>query len=344
MIEHPIALLGFGNVLRAFAALLQHKTPHLQEKYGVKLKVVGIMTQRKGYAVNPAGINLPAALELVKKQQPLTALHTGAPCEDVFAFIRQVPAATILEGTWLNPRDGQPATDYLRAILHAGKNVVTANKGPVAYAYHELRDLAAHKGLGFFFESTVMDGCPLHSLAREGLLGVEIRRIRGVLNSTTNSILTRLEEGIAFETAVREMQDAGLAEADPSNDIDGWDAAVKINVLANIYMDAGLKPADVEREGIRHITIQDAQSALQAGQRIKLLCEAVRENGKVHIRVQPHRLPLNDPLAGVSRTAGAVSFETDVLPQVTVIEGESSPTTTAYGMLVDTLNIVRGRR
>jgi homoserine dehydrogenase len=165
-----------------------------------------------------------------------------------------------------------------------------------------------------------------------------------VLNSTTNFILTRLEEGVEFETAVKEMQEAGLAEADPSNDIDGWDAAVKINVLANVLMDSDLRPADVQRKGIREVTIGTAQNAVKENRRIKLLCEAQRDGDKVKLSVQPVELPLSDPLAQVSRTSSAVSIETDILPQVTLIEGDSSPVTTAYGMLVDTLNTVRGRR
>jgi homoserine dehydrogenase len=342
--EHTIALLGFGNVLRAFAALLLRKQADLQSKYDVRLKVVGIITQSKGYVIQPDGIDLNAALACVKRGNSLTELHQDEPIAGMVDFIQRVPAQTILEGTWLNPHDGQPATDYLRAALLAGKNVVTANKGPIAFAYRELDALAKSKGLGFFFESTVMDGCPLHVIAREGLLGLEITRIRGILNSTTNSILTRLEEGKDFQEAVIEMQHAGLAEADPSNDVDGWDAAVKITVLANVVMGADLRPADVEREGIRHITIDTAQQALREGKRVKLLCEAIREGNKVQARVKPTALPLSDPLATVSRTAGAVSFDTDVLPHVTIIEGESSPTTTAYGMLADTLNIIRGRR
>lgn len=344
MVEHNIALLGFGNVLRAFVPLLQRKNDDIEQRYGFRLKVVGIATNSKGMAINPDGLDIEQALALVKAGQPISTLHVGEPLADVFDFIRQVPAEVVLEGTWLNPKTGQPATDFIRTAFESGKHVVTANKGPVAFAFRELHALATSKGLGFFHESTVMDGVPVHVVGREGLLALDIQRIRGILNSTTNSILTRLEEGMEFEDAVVEMQKAGLAEADPSNDIDGWDAAVKINVLANIFMGADLRPSDVEREGIRGVTIEAAQAALLEGHRIKLVCEAVREGNTVKASVRPVRLPMNDPLATVSSTAGAVSIDTDVLPNVTIIEGPSSPTTTAYGMLVDTLNILRGRR
>jgi homoserine dehydrogenase len=343
-VNHRIALLGFGNVLKAFAELLLRKRDYLKQVYDVELTVVGIATNSKGLAINPAGLDLAAALELVKAGKPITELHVGQPVTDALTFIEQVPADIILEATWLDPKTGQPALDYVRAALKSGKHVVTANKGPVAYGYRELRALAQEKNLGFFFESTVMDGAPLHSIAREGMLGLEVKKIRGILNSTTNSVLTRLEEGVAFDEAVAEMQRVGLAETDPSNDIDGWDAAVKINVLANVVMGAELRPTDVDRTGIRNVSIADAQTAVQAGKRIKLVCEAVREGDQVKASVRPMSLPLTDPLANIGQTGGAVAFETDVLPSITLVEGNSSPTTTAYGMLVDTLNIGRGRR
>ncbi|GIK65803.1 MAG: homoserine dehydrogenase [Chloroflexota bacterium] len=342
--EHKIALLGFGNVLKAFAELLLRKQDYLKQTLDTELKVVGIATNSKGMAINPAGIDLAAALQLVKSGQSLNTLHVGESVADTFAFIQQAPADIILEATVLDPRTGQPALDYVRAALNAGKHVVTANKGPVAFGYRELKALAQAKGLGFFFESTVMDGMPLHSIAREGMLGLQTNRIRGILNSTTNSVLTRLEEGTSFEEAVAEMQRAGLAETDPSNDIDGWDASVKITILANVVMGADLRPSDVDRTGIRNVTAQDAQVAVKAGKHIKLVCEAVREGDKVKTSVRPIPLPLTDPLANITQTASAVTFETDVLPNITLIEGNSSPTTTAYGMLVDALNIGRGRR
>lgn len=344
--EHKIALLGFGNVLKAFAELLLRKQEYLKQTLNTEIKVVGIATNSKGMAINPAGIDLAAALQMVKSGQSLNALHVGEAVTDTFEFIQQVPAEIVLEATVLDPRTGQPALDYVRAALNAGKHVVTANKGPVAFGYRELKALAQSKGLGFFFESTVMDGMPLHSIAREGMLGLQTNRIRGILNSTTNSVLTRLEEGTSFDEAVAEMQRAGLAETDPSNDIDGWDASVKITILANVVMGADLRPSDVDRTGIRNVTVQDAQVAVKAGKHIKLVCEAVREGNsdKVKTSVRPIPLPLTDPLANITQTASAVTFETDILPNITLIEGNSSPTTTAYGMLVDALNIGRGRR
>lgn len=340
-----IALLGFGNVNRALARLLLRKADALKADHDLTLTVTGISTHGHGRVIAPDGVDLQAALELYADpvDRSLSELHHEAPCPDTMTFIAQVPADVIVEATWMNPQTGQPATDALRAALRRGKHVVTANKGPLAFAYRELRELAAEKAVGFFFESTVMDGAPVHATVRETLPATTINRIRGILNSTTNSILTRLEQGVSFETALKEMQDAGLAEADPSNDVDGWDSALKTVVLANIHMGADLRPADVDRTGIGSMTIEEVQAAARDGKRIKLLCEAWREGDSVRARVAPTPIPLDDPLAHVHRTSSAVTFETDTLPALTIIEGDSSPDTTAFGLLADVVNIARGR-
>lgn len=345
MADHKIALLGFGNVLRNFAQLLLDKETTLKEKYDTKLIVTGITTNSKGYAIDPSGLDLKEVLELIKKGEKLNSLHKGDEIKNTIDFIKKVPAEVVLEATWLDPKTGQPALDFCELALNEGKHVVTANKGPVAFGYHKLKALADSKGLGFFYESTVMDGSPLHVIGRESILGLDVLKIRGILNSTTNYILSRMEEKVSFEDALKEMQDQGLAEADPTNDVDGWDSSVKILILAKIYMGAELTPADVDRVGIRHITTEDIESARADGKRIKLVCEAERgADGKVKLTVKPRYLEMSHPLAGVMQTSAAVTIETDVLREITLLQNDSSPRTTAYGMLIDTLNILRGRR
>ncbi len=339
-----IALLGFGNVNRALARLILRKAEALKTEHDLALTVVGISTHSHGSAIDPDGLDLQAALDRYgDPARSLAELDRGGGAPDLLAFVERVPADLVVEATWMDPRTGQPATDALRTALRQGKHVVTANKGPLAFAYRELRDLAARQGVGFFFESTVMDGAPVHAVGREGLPVAVINRIRGILNSTTNSILTRLEQGVPFAAALKEMQEAGLAEADPRNDVEGWDSALKIAVLANVHMGADLRPADVNRTGIVGLTIKKAQEAVANGRRIKLLCEAWREGEAVRARVKPTPIPLDDPLAHVHRTSSAVTFETDTLPALTIIEGDSSPDTTAFGLLADVVNIARGR-
>lgn len=338
-----VALIGFGNVGRALARLLLRKTDVLRRDYDLTFTVTGIATNSRGCAIDPGGVDLAAALQLIEAGDSLYRLHQGEPMADTFEFIERCPASLMLESTWLNPRTGQPAVDFARAALRAGRHIVTANKGPVAFAYRELSELARQNGRGFFFESTVMDGAPVLGLGREALLATEIHRIHGILNSTTNFVLTNIEAGMSFEQAVQQAQEIGIAEADPANDLEGWDAAVKIVVLANVLMGADLRPADVDRTGITALTADDIRTAAAAGERYKLLCEAVRDGETVRARVHPARLPLTDPLSQIHGTSSAVTFETDTLRHLTLVEGDPDPTTTAYGMLVDLINIARER-
>jgi len=220
-------------------------------------------------------------------------------------------------------------------------HIVTANKGPLAHAYRELRDRAAVKRRGFFFESTVMDGSPIFAAAREGLQGADLISFRAILNSTTNFILTAMETGTSFDVAVRQAQAMGVAEADPSNDVDGWDAATKTAVLVNVLMGGDLRPADVDRTGIRGVTPQMLQEAIAKNQRIKLLCRAWREGDLIKTRVAPEPVSVTDPFALVTRTNSILRLSFNVLPGLTFIEEDSGAETTAYGVLADLLSVVR---
>lgn len=219
-------------------------------------------------------------------------------------------------------------------------HAITANKGPVVHGYRMLTRLAEVHHRKFYFESTVMDGAPIFSLFRNSLPGAKLLGFKGILNSTTNLILTRMETGETYEQALAYAQSIGITETDPSGDVDGWDAAVKVAALATVLMDVPLKPVDIPRQGIRGISIHDIEKAKEAGERWKLVCSCCREGDSLIAGVAPERVTANSPLYNVQGTSSVVSFEMDVLHDLTIVENDPGPETTAYGLLADFINAV----
>lgn len=340
MPHYKLALLGFGNVGRALAELLLRKQDELQRDYDITYSVVAIATGRHGFAIQPKGLDLPAVLQALQDGQTLAAF-SAFPVSDAFDLIRKSGADLLFENTPVDYKTGQPAIDHIKTALAQGMHVCTANKGPVVHAYHELKALAAQKGCQFLHESTVMDGAPIFSLFRGALPGAQLESLRAVLNSTTNLILTRMESGQSFDEAVRYAQEIGIAETDPSGDVDGWDAAIKIAALATVLMGKTLRPADVERTGIRAITPGMVQAARAEGKRYKLICSAEREGDQIHAKVAPELVTASSPMYALEGTTSLIQFKTDVLGELTLIESDPGPQTTAYGLLADFLNAVR---
>jgi homoserine dehydrogenase len=257
-------------------------------------------------------------------------------------FVHTCSADVLVELTPLDPVNGEPAITHVRTALDRGMHVVSANKGPLAFAHRELRVLAESQGRAFLFESTVMDGTPVFGAARAGLPAAQVLGFRGVLNSTTNYILTQMEAGASFDEAVRAAQAMGIAETDPSADIDGWDASVKAVVLANVLLGADIRPEDVDRSGIRDVTQQALQAARAQGRRIKLVCRAERKDQGIVARVAPEEVSLDDPLSSLSGTSSMLTLQTDTLKGVSFIGFEPGPDQTAYGLLADIINLARG--
>ena len=339
--ELNIAMIGFGNVGRALVRLMQHKKNDLREKHNLTWRFAGISTGRHGLAADPNGLDVSAALSAVESGGKLDSLHQLPTVRDNMSLIRSGVANTLVELSTLDPQTGQPALNHCRAALDAGMHIVTANKGPLAHAYRELRDRAAVKRLAFLFESTVMDGAPIFAAAREGLQGADLLSFRAILNSTTNFILTAMESGTSFDDAVKQAQAMGVAEADPSNDVDGWDAATKTAVLVNVLMGGDLRPTDIDRTGIRGVTPQMLQAAIAKNQRIKLLCRAWREGDTIRTRVAPEPVSVSDPFALVTKTNSSLRLSFDVLPGLTFIEEDAGAETTAFGVLADLISVVR---
>jgi homoserine dehydrogenase len=336
-----LALLGFGNVGQALTRLLLRKRADLLNQYQITFKVTGIATGRHGAAINPDGLDLERALALIDHKETLNTLATVPPPTDAFDFIRRCSAGVLFENTPVDYESGQPAADHLRLALEQGMYAITANKGPVVHAYRQLTELANSKGRKFYFESSVMDGAPIFSIFREALPAAKLRSFRGILNSTTNLILTRMEGGEPFDQAVAYAQSIGLTETDPSGDIDGWDAAVKVAALATVLMDIPLKPSEVDRQGIRGLNPEDIANAVSQGKRWKLICSARRQGDSVLARVAPEMVPVSSPLYSVEGSSSIVQFETDVLSELSIVEGNPGSDTTAYGLLADFVNAVK---
>jgi homoserine dehydrogenase len=336
-----LALLGFGNVGQAFAELLQAKQEELRKEHHLTFQIVGIATGSHGRAVDPGGLDISRVFDHLQKGGRLDALSSTSISSSP-DFIHRVPADVLFETTPVNYQTGQPALDYLKAGLEADMHVITANKGPVVHGYQLLSELAEERRRGLFFESAVMDGAPIFSLFRDALPGAKLLGFRGILNSTTNLILERMDEGESFEDAVAYTQRVGLAETDPSGDVDGWDAAVKVAALATVLMGIPLTPAEVDRTGIRGLSHKDIQDAKAEDKRWKLICSAQLENERLVAEVAPRKVSPDSPFFHVRGSSSAIQFESDVLGHFTLVEENPTPQTTAYGLLADFLHAVQG--
>ncbi|MBN1267038.1 MAG: homoserine dehydrogenase [Anaerolineales bacterium] len=333
-----LIMLGFGNVGKVFAQLLLKKQADLQKMYNLELQVVGIGTGSHGFAYDPAGINLTEALEALEAGKSLDTFSAGDPPANPLELLHTCQADVLIETTPVNYQTGEPGLSHIESALKKGMHAVTANKGPVVHGYRRLTNLAEQKNCKFYFESTVMDGAPVFGVCRECLPGSRITSFRGVLNSTTNLILNEMENNRSFEDAVRYAQSIGIAETDPSGDVDGWDASIKVAALVTVLMNSPLTPAQVNRTGIREITLEQVQQSVLQGKRWKLLCEARKDGDTLEALVRPLQLTPDDPLYHLDGTSSAITFHSDTLGPLTLREDAPGPETTAYGLLTDTLN------
>ncbi|MEW6086244.1 MAG: homoserine dehydrogenase [Chloroflexota bacterium] len=344
MTHFNLCFIGFGNVARSLVRLLERKRDALISKYDITYSVTGIATGRHGFAVNPEGLDVAKALELVESKQSINLL-SSSPVSNSLEVIQYSQANVMFENSPVNYETGQPAIDHVRAALYAGMHAITANKGTVVHGYRELTALAESKGRKFRFESTVLGGSPVFATFREAMPLAELISFKGIINATTNLILSRMEDGESFEDAVKYCQSIGIAETDPSGDVDGWDAAIKVSALATVLMDSPLKPQEVERRGIREITPAMVNQAKGEKKRWKLVASAERVGNQVKARVAPELVDSTSPLYGMMGSSTGLTFRTDVLPDysVTISEREGmkgGPEETAYGLFADFVNAV----
>jgi homoserine dehydrogenase len=331
---YNLAIVGLGNVGSALVALLQRKQQELADRYRISFQITGVASRRRGWLVAHDGFS-PANLLGGDVSE-------GRPVGHVASWIHAAKPDIVFEASPLNAETGEPATTHIRVALDYGAHAVSANKGPVLHAYRELTQLAERKHRRFYFESAMMDGAPVFSLFRTALPGIEILGFRGVINSTTTVILEAMHAGKSFEDAIAEAQRLGVAESDPSADIDGIDAAVKVVEVANVLMGADLTLADVQRTGIRGLTPAHLREAHELGEAWRLVSRGRRQaNGSIAATVAPERLKAGDPLAHVHGTSLLIAFETDIFKELIISERDPGPETTAYGMLSDFVNAVR---
>jgi homoserine dehydrogenase len=354
-----LILVGFGNVGRRFVRLLEERAAELRAVHQIDWRVVGIATARHGVARNADGLDIARALDLVERGESLAAIDAPAagsrapssPAASGVEVIEQVADAAraagstrplvVVETTVLDSAAGQPAIDHVSAGLRAGAHVITANKGPVAFAYAELAELARVADRAFLFEGAVMDGIPIFNMVRETLPAVRVSAFSGVVNSTTNFIITAMENGRDFAESLAEMQAAGIAEADASLDVDGWDAAAKASALANVLLGARLTPQQVERMGIGHLTGAAVRAAVARGNRLKLVARGERRGADVVVRVGVEELPAGHLFSTLAGQQNALQLETDLLGSFAIAQLGGGLTQTAYALVSDLVAVAR---
>ena len=333
--------LGFGNVGRAVAEVLARRRDHpgLDD---LDLAVVGIVTGRHGGLARPAGLDLGLALDEWRRHDGFTASHPDLAGADALEAVRGLDYDVMVEMTPLARRErGEPAITHVREALARGRHVVCANKGPLAWSFPALSRLARGRGVAFLYETTVMDGAPVFNLARHGLRGATVMRLEGILNSTTNAILCALERGEPFALALARAQREGYAEADPRDDLEGWDVAVKLSALANVLMAAELDPEKVARQGIDGLDPSRVDGVRARGARLKLVGEAWRDGETVRGRVGLREVPLGDPFALVDGTSSILRLVTDLAGTIVITEEHPDLRVTAYGVISDLLAVRR---
>lgn len=354
-----LILIGFGNVARRFVRLIDERADRLRSDHDLECRTIGIATRRHGAVIDLDGLDACRAAAIVEARGQLDAMASGTvaqthgmPDGSARRFISDVVAQAIardpsarvvmVESTVLDVRTGQPAIDHVQAALECGAHVISVNKGPVACAARDLGELARRCGRCFFFEGAVMDGIPVFNLVRETLPALSVIGFRGIVNSTTNHILTAMEAGREFAGALAEMQAAGIAEADASLDIDGWDSAAKTAALINVLMGGDTTPAAIDRAGIGHLTGEAVREALRRGTPIRLVASASRTaEGRIAGRVAPECLDRSDLLATVTGMQNALTIRTDLVGEISIVQRDSGLTQTAYALLSDLVAVRR---
>ncbi len=341
--KFDIAFVGFGTVGRGLADLLLEKRAILKKEYDLEWRVVAISDIRAGSVMDDQGIDLKEALRLADSGVSLEKTLGKIKGLSATETIKDSSANVVVEVTWTNITDGEPGYSHLKSALSLGKHVVTTNKGPIALHYRELMGLARVNSASLKFKGTVLSGTPVFNLFDGALAACAVSSVKGILNGTTNFILSEMEKGRSYADVLKQAQGMGYAEADPTMDVEGWDAAAKLAILANYFFGIDAKPGTVKRKGVTGISPQDIRDAKDRGEKIKLIASASKVDGGVDLEVSPVRLPISNPLANIAGVTNALTFTTDCLGDVTIVGPGAGRRATGYSLLTDLISISRGK-
>jgi homoserine dehydrogenase len=337
--SYNLAFIGFGVVGQGLAQLLVEKRGYLKDSFGLEYKVTAISDPVKGSVYEEGGVDLKKILAQVDKEGNINGYSGGTKGWDSLKTINDSNADVIVEVSPTNIENGEPGISHIRAALGKKKHVITTNKGPIALFYNELSDLAKKNDVVLKFEGTVLSGTPAINLSLDALAGADVREIKGIMNGTTNYMLTKMAEGQSYEDVLKEAQRLGYAETKPDADVKGWDAQAKIVILANVVMGGTLKPGDVPTEGITKITVDDIENARKEGKKYKLIGHAWKEGKEVMASVSPQLVNAEDFLYHVNGVVNALTFDTDALGKVTVVGPGAGKKETGFSLLVDLINM-----
>ena len=331
-----IAILGFGTVGQGITEILQNKKKYLKEKYDYEYDIVAVGDFAYGNVYNPNGLDADLMLNEAKAKKKFSKDNVSW---DNIQLIKQCNANVLCELTYTDLKTGEPAISHCKAAFETGKSVVTSNKGPAALKYAELKTLADKHNVKFMIEGTAVAGTPVINLVEGPLAGCNITKIRGIMNGTTNYMLSEMEKGMDYNSVLKVAQELGYAEADPTGDVEGYDARGKVTILANVVMGAPLKIEDVACKGITKITPADIDDAKKKNSRWKLIGCVERVNGTVIGSVKPEMIELSHPLAGVMGAKNALTFSTDLLGDITIVGPGAGRQETGFAILTDSYQI-----
>lgn len=334
-----LAVIGLGNVGKRFLELVQSKHDLIKQRYDLDL-IVTAAGDTSGGAEYFKALDIAAILGLKASGKGMAAYPVhGRGDMTMLELVRGCEADVLVENTLTNLKDGEPGISTMREAIRRKMHVVTANKGPLVLAYQELSAMAKQNGVKISHSAAVAGGLPVVNIGRRDLGTSDITKFEGIVNGTTNHILDAMARGETFQDALTHMQELGIAEADPTLDVDGWDAANKLVIVANACLHRATKLSDVRVEGIRGITPEHIAEARAKGQVIKLVARAVRELGTWKLTVRPEWLDASHPLVQVPGGYMGVVYETDINGQIFARIQEENPYPTAAAVLRDVVNL-----